>query len=161
MNNGNISSWLGVLTNLGVVLGLVLVAYQIAQTNDGLELDRTEISQTNTMMKANIRQDFSSNSLDLIMRFVEHPEILLKINSTTMPEWDSPEEAIVAQWMIMGVFRAWENQAWMNNEGLFEDSEWEPLVEDMKARATSPYIVEQWHQMLNRVRVCEAIPATG
>jgi hypothetical protein len=35
--------WLTVLTNIGVILGLALVAYQISQTNESLDIDRQDL----------------------------------------------------------------------------------------------------------------------
>ena len=42
MKIGKVSDWLQVLTNVGVIVGLLLVAFQIEQTNESLELQRSQ-----------------------------------------------------------------------------------------------------------------------
>lgn len=58
MATTRISEWLGVLTNIGVVAGLVLVAYQISQTNDSLELERKQWDTTYRWDRTDIMMDF-------------------------------------------------------------------------------------------------------
>ena len=42
METRKVSEWLQVLTNVGVIIGLLLVAFQIEQTNESLELQRSQ-----------------------------------------------------------------------------------------------------------------------
>ena len=50
-----------------------------------------------------------------------------------------------ADGVVQTIFRNWENVAWMHNEGLFPESEWVGLVEDIEQRSSSmPFIAEQW-----------------
>lgn len=63
-----LNSWLGVVTNVWVIVGLVLVAYQIAQTNDALEIERAQWATA-------YRWDRSEQYQDSIGRIVESPEL--------------------------------------------------------------------------------------
>ena len=39
MDMAKMNDWLTVITNIGVIAGLVLLAYEISQTNEAIELD--------------------------------------------------------------------------------------------------------------------------
>ena len=65
---GKLNEWLGVFTNVGIIAGLVLVAYQIAQTNDALEIERRQWDTT-------YRSDRSEQFQDAVGRIAEDPEL--------------------------------------------------------------------------------------
>ena len=111
-----------------------------------------QIRQNSRMMKATIRQEFATLSVDLIFRIADHPVVQAKVFSKE-PQWESDEEELIAQWIMTAAFRLWENAAWMHKEGLMPTTEWSGLVEDMKHRATFPYCVEQWRQTRDRFSV--------
>ena len=43
MDTAKLNDWLTVVTNIGVIAGLVLLAYEISQTNESLEQDATAL----------------------------------------------------------------------------------------------------------------------
>lgn len=104
-----------------------------------------QFRQNARMMKATMRQEFAKLSIDVVFRAANHPTVSAKIHSQKI-DWETPEEEMTAHWIMTAAFRAWENAAWMHDEGLIPTSEWLGLVADMKYRASFPYCIQQWQQ---------------
>ena len=134
------------LGNYGEFLGALAVVATLGYLT-------LQIRQNSKMMKATVRQEFATSSIDLIMRIADHPKVQGKIFSQDNPQWESEEEELVGQWIMTAAFRSWENAAWQHKEGLMPTTEWTGLVEDMKHRSTFPYCVDQWRQTRERFSV--------
>ena len=48
MDTAKLNDWLTIVTNIGVIAGLVLLAYEISQTNESLEQDAAALNVSNT-----------------------------------------------------------------------------------------------------------------
>ena len=109
-----------------------------------------QIRQNTKMMKSSMRQQLARASQDGLIQFAEHAGILSKIFVEKDTAWSSPAEAMEAELLVTAFFRNWENHAWQHRQGLVDTEEWNGIVEDIRFRATFPYIVEQWHQTRTR-----------
>ena len=65
---GKFGEWLNIATNIGVIVGLILVAYQVDQTNTAMERDY-RAAQTS------MRLDSNAPAFDFRYRIADNPEL--------------------------------------------------------------------------------------
>ena len=141
MNTEQVNRWLSLVANIGVIMGLALLAY--------------EVNQSTKVAISAVSQGLTEQSLDFFS---------LKIDSDTVAkatykrrlgvELDDYEEYQLAQHQYYN-FRVFENAFLQYRRGLYDDSEWEkyqriianifrtnPIARDMWDRTESEWTVE-------------------
>ena len=53
-----VNDWLGVITNIGVIVGLVFVVYEVRQTNEALDRENREFEVSNIQNSRENLKDF-------------------------------------------------------------------------------------------------------
>jgi hypothetical protein len=115
MDAGKLSNWLQVGGNLGIIAGLVLVAYQITQTAD-ITRDRIYFERWSAWMD-------TSNVL-----LGESPaDILAKAD--TDPEQLTPGEIVVLQTYIGNRLDYWRRVKALGERGIIGGSDWHAAID--------------------------------
>jgi hypothetical protein len=141
MNTEQVNRWLSLVANIGVIMGLALLAY--------------EVNQSTKVAISAVSQGLTEQSLDFFS---------LKIDSDTVAkatykrrlgeELDDYEKYQLAQHQYYN-FRVFENAFLQYRRGLYDDSEWEkyqriiaiifrtnPIARDMWDRTENEWTVE-------------------
>lgn len=106
----NLNQWLTLIANIGVLLGIVVLMY--------------ELNQNNIVAKAQLRNDITVNSMENIKlgQSPIHMEIQRKLN---VGEELAFEEVRILQGQFRSELRAWENVHYQYRMGLFDENEME------------------------------------
>ena len=131
-----LNRWMTLFANLGVLVGIVFLAVQI--------------NQNSLMMESTLRFEIANSDSEALIQFSEHGEVWAKINQREIPEWDTPAQAMEAEWLLTAIFRKWEMGAWQHEVGRLDAIFWDGIKEDMRFRATQAYWVDQWRQTRTR-----------
>ena len=108
MKPEKLNSWLTLGANAGVLIGLILLVYEIRQNSD--------------LMRAQMRQSRSETARDGYQVYMESdhiPEITLKLKKN---EVLTEEESLRYSYYFRGIMRNLENLYWQNSEGFLDDT---------------------------------------
>ena len=130
MNYDKLSRWVAVIANLGVLLGLFVVVF--------------ELQQNRLATEAQTRSDVSNASYDSTLRWAESPEIVTVITKLSSGEQLTAEEQIILTFVRVSEARRWENTYYQYERGLFEESEFEALSQIWRRRMNGPMYEDYW-----------------
>ena len=123
----SLNRWLGVLANLGVLIGIGFLAIEIQQnTNATSAQTRDSLTQKQTDWFVQIAADESTLAL------------LLKGSSSAGRDELEPEEALGFMFLVQSNLRMWENEYYQYKVGLFDDEEFDPRVRRWRIVCNSP-----------------------
>jgi hypothetical protein len=100
---------LGVLANLGVLAGILLVVY--------------ELNQNREMMRSQTRHDISSEFVGLMISVANNDQLANLIRRGDLGEELSPDELYRYERYTRGMFRYWENVHYQYRLGLYDELE--------------------------------------
>lgn len=100
---------LGVLANLGVLVGILLLVY--------------ELNQNREMMQAQTRHDISSEFVGLMISAASNGQLANLIRRGDLGEELSPDEQYRFERYTRGMFRYWENVHYQYRLGLYDEQE--------------------------------------
>lgn len=100
-----------------------------------------QIRHSATINRATIRTQLTERSAKAIEFYAERSEIVRKV-SESEPLTDTERIELSAVHRIF--FRGFENYCYQRNSGLFEDSEWDGMLETIRASMTNEYAHEDW-----------------
>ena len=109
-----IDNWLSLVANLGVLIGVFLVAY--------------ELQQNRLATEAQTRSDISQMSYDSTLRWAESPEIISTLDKTQKGAELTDQEQLILLYIRGGQLRRWENTFYQYERGLFDEIEFEALT---------------------------------
>jgi len=104
------SRWLATLGHLGVIVGLVLLVFELQQTRD--------------LMRAQTRHDLSSSIVTLLLSIAENPELAHVMVRGDAGEELSPDEHYIYETRSRALFRYWENVHYQYRKGLYDPGEY-------------------------------------
>lgn len=112
----SVQSWVTLLTNLGVLAGLLLLVVEINQNSNQLALQ----------LKFEANQKLFDANRDLLV-----PEMAsVYAKSITAPEDLIFSEGIMAGSLVLNWLNAWEDRYWIYQAGLISDREWKQELSD-------------------------------
>jgi len=118
-----------VLGAVGVFASLIYLAIQIRQNT--------------RMMKATIRQQLTAASQQNVHQMGQNAELGLKL---FLGGDLTPAEQLQVGAFSRATFRGYENYAYQRAQGLFDESEWRGMRENMRRMMLFPLAREQWRQ---------------
>lgn len=151
MDTERVNRWLGLVANIGVIIGLVLLAYEVNQS-------------TNVAIGA-ASQGLTEQSLDFFSLKIDSDTVAKATYKQSLGETlDEYEEFQLGQHQYFN-FRVFENAFLQYRRGLYDDSEWEkyqriiakifganPIARDMWDRTEGEWTAE-FSAEVNAVRV--------
>ena len=114
-NSERINSWVSLLANIGILLGLVLVAVELNQNTKQLALELEW--QVNQKMFENNRDLMGDNPTPIYAKSVLRPQDL------------TYEEFQVAVALIINFLNVWEDRYYLYEKGLSSDQDWKDYVD--------------------------------
>ena len=105
-----IKSWLTLIANAGILIGLVLVAIELNQNTDQLRLQLT--FQANQKIFENNRELIGSNPTHTIAKSITNPENL------------TYEEYLTASSYVLNMLNEWEDRFFIYEAGLISEQDW-------------------------------------
>ena len=141
-----------ILANVGVLVGIVLLVFELNQNRD--------------MMRAQTRNEISRGAMDLLAIGATSEPLARVLVRANAGEELSPEENIMFINRAELTFRLWENVNYQFRQGLFDPTEYEgnlATINDVLSRNGA--YVEYWcarRQMFSRpfVELMAELPAT-
>ena len=128
MNQDKLSSYISLLANIGVLAGILFLAF--------------EISQNTNMMRSQTRDSVTAKQADYLFTIggnLETAAIVRKGNSGALgadSELTLDEQAAYFN-LHHGILRIWENEYYQYQSGLFEMVEFQPRVTAWQSRIRS------------------------
>jgi hypothetical protein len=106
---GGYHQWLTLAANLGVLVGIILLVF--------------ELNQNRTMIRAQTRSELSTGIVDLFTAVAENPELASLRRRADAGEELGPDELYRYEIITRAFFRYWENVHYQYRQGLYDDSE--------------------------------------
>ena len=106
----NIKSWISLLTNIGVLVGLFLLVIELNQNSQQLELQ----------LQFQANQKIFENNRDLVGENVA----AIFAKAITTPEELTFEEGLAASSHILNWLAVWEDKFFIYQNGLISEQEW-------------------------------------
>jgi hypothetical protein len=130
MKKIDVSQTLQILGNAGVLVGILLLVYELNQNRDMMAAGtRNEVAQTLATM---LRDDSSDAKLrDIQIRFSAGEEL-------------TPVERLQVSLNWIAYFRLWENMHYQYRNGLFDNEEYLAEQEAWRRNLADPAIREVW-----------------
>jgi len=120
------------LANVAVLVGLVLVAYELRQSTDQLSLE----------LEWQINQKMFENNRDLQNEYTAS----IYAKSITNGDELTFDEFIVATGLITNLLNIWEDRFFLYEHGLIEESEWKQFIdEDIGLTLGNTFAQNYWH----------------
>ena len=111
MNTKQINHWLTFAANIGVILGILLLVFELQQNRD--------------LMKAQIRTEISNGIYDLFTLTAANPQLADLLYRADNGEKLTPAEHFQYKSRTKAMFRYFENVNYQYRQGLYEESEYE------------------------------------
>ena len=120
------------LANVAVLVGFVLVAYELRQNTDQLALE----------LEWQINQKMFENNRDLQNEYTAS----IYAKSITNGDELTVDEIVVANSLITNLLNIWEDRFFLYQHGLLEDSEWKQFIdEDIDITLGNTFAQNYWH----------------
>lgn len=126
------NEWLTLIANLGVLIGVILVAY--------------ELQQDRLATEAQIRFDITNMATDALQRWAENPEIITAMQKTIDRIPLTDEEQLMMFYIRMSELRRWENTYSQYQRGLFDETEFDGFMRAWEQRINSSIYTNFWDE---------------
>lgn len=127
MNLDALNKWLTLFANIGVLAGVIFLAFEIQQN-------------TNASL-ANTRETAVSVDMDLINAGIEHPEVVIAM---VKPELTAEEKVQLQLWLIQ-LSRTREYQWLQYRNGLLDRQTWESFLTGLLVNLDLPRTRSWWN----------------
>ena len=111
-----VNSWLSLVANVGILVGLVLVAIELNQNTDQLKLQL--VFQTTQKIFDNNRDLLGDNPTPAITKSITNPDDL------------TYEEFLIASAFVLNQLNEWEDRFLIYQAGLISDRDWKRHVDE-------------------------------
>lgn len=131
MDTDRLNRWLTLGANIGVLIGIVLLIFEINQNRD--------------MMRAQTRNEISRAGLDMLASWTASPALADAIVRANNGENLSPTEQFMVRARSETVFRLWENIHYQYRQGLYDDSEFRASIQTFsQILSQQPSLIDAW-----------------
>lgn len=111
MKLDEVNGWLTLVANIGVLIGVFLVA--------------SELNQNQLAMQAQTRSDISETSVDILLRWSENPTLIEAFDNRNACEELERTDYLILQRALAARYRHWENTYYQYRQGLYSETEFE------------------------------------
>ena len=118
MDSDRVNRWFTLVTNLGVLIGIILLGVELNQNRD--------------MMRAQTRNELSQGVLELLGSLVENKELADVMVRANNGEELTPTEVYIVGTQAERVFRYWENVHYQYRQGMYDESEFSRHLDTMQ-----------------------------
>ena len=120
---------IGILANVGVLVGILLLAYELNQNRQLAAAQiRNDISQTAVMTRLTMAENGATS---VLRRMAAGQDIEAK-------------ELELATASLAAVYRHWENQHYQYRIGLYDQSEWDAIKVGIRRTLSVPGVWQSW-----------------
>ena len=131
MKLSTINEWLSLIANLGVIAGIIFLAF--------------ELQQNSRMMQAQTRNELARGVSDLLATWYANPEVVDAIVKSNRREELTDEERFIHVTRSEASFRYWENVHYQYRQGMYDEVEFSTHLETMRrVIAGNPSFVDYW-----------------
>ncbi len=130
MKKIDLGQTIGLFANLGVLVGILLLVY--------------ELNQNREIMKAQTRHEMSQGVVDLLLTEATNPELNRILNRGLSGEEITGAELERLEIMMSAYFRYWEDVHYQYRAGLYDDSEFSRQKQSWANLLTSRSALEYW-----------------
>ena len=131
MDKDSLNRWLSLAASLGVLAGIVLLAFELDQNRD--------------MMRAQTRNEISRATLDMLGLWAGNPVLADAIVRANRGEELSPSEAFMVRARNETVLRHWENIHYQYRQGLYDQSEFDASIATFSVILNrQPALMDAW-----------------
>lgn len=134
MNLDGLNRWLTLGANVAVLIGLLLLAF--------------ELSQNREMTRAQTRNEIATGFMQLMALPVENPQLAAVVRRGDADEELTPDEYLQYRRFQIMTFRFYENAHYQYRQGMYDEGEFSKQKEAWRAYAKrSPGSVAIWCEM--------------
>ncbi len=131
MDVDKINKWLTLIANLGVLLGVFLVAY--------------ELQQNRIAIQAQTRSDISAQTVESLVQTMANMPLLEAQQKVLKGQDLTPVEARLLTLWEIARFRRWENAYYQYRQGLYSELAFEGQLVAWARLVDNPKSREWWH----------------
>ncbi len=132
MKKIDLGQTIGILANVGVLAGLILLAFELNQNRD--------------MMRAQVRHQVSQGLIDQFFSTAANPELTEFVQRALASSLESPVEQARFESYLLARFRYWEDVHFQYRAGLYDDSEFGPATVGWKNLLRYEPVTEYWYR---------------
>ena len=133
MNLDKVNKWLLLVANIGVLFGIVLLAYELRQNSLAVE--------------AQTRSSIAGDTADALWRQIEHDGLSVALRKLVRGEQlDADEDWLLARHAHI-TFRRWENIYYQYRVGLYDEEEFAAQAANWKRLAHASLLRPYWADM--------------
>lgn len=134
MNLDGLNRWLTLGANVGVLIGLLLLAF--------------ELNQNRGMIRAQTRNEIAAGVMQLMALPAENPQLAAVVRRGDAGEQLTPDEHFQYRRFQIATFRYYENAHYQYRQGMYDEAEFSKQKEAWKSYAgRSPGSVTIWCEM--------------
>jgi len=130
MNIDRVSQGVQLAANLGVILSIMVLAYQIGEQRD--------------LMKAQTRTATSSEAIGLLVSEATDEGLLSAVRRSWDGEELSPEDRFRLERISRAYFHLWQNIHYQYRHGLYDETEFAGARAGLKLRLSRPGVAAIW-----------------
>lgn len=135
MKLDKLNAWLTLVANVGVLLGILLVAF--------------ELRQNSLVVAAQTRSDLAEGTVEFLWRQIEHDDLRGAILRASSGETLSDEDTWLLVRHAQAALRRWENIHYQYRVGLYEEQEFSAQIETWKGLVRGNVIGPYWEILRN------------
>ena len=121
---------LGILANVGVLFGILLLVYELAQNRQ--------------MIRAQTRSQMATEIVDLLEDISTNPQFASVFRRGISGEELTPDEETQFRYRQLAVFRYFENVHYQYRQGLYDEAEFSAQREAWKGTMSSERVAKAW-----------------
>ncbi len=125
-----LNRWLTIVTEVGVLAGILLVAFELAQNRE--------------MMEAQTRNEIAVQIVDLMSDGATNPELADLVRRANRAEALTPTDSVQLNHRTMAMFRYFENVHYQYRRGLYDEAEFAAQREAWRGFMTFPQYQPRW-----------------
>jgi hypothetical protein len=133
MNLERIGQGAQLAANVGIILSILFLAYQIAETRE--------------LTRAQMRNAIAAASVDRLASEALDADLAKILYRSYNGEELSGEDLFRLERWLYAYFRVWENAHYQYRQGLYDDSEFRAQREAWRLRLGRPHVAEIWCRM--------------
>ena len=118
------------LANIGVIVGILLLVYELSQNQD--------------MMRAQTRNEISRGVVEVLGSVSTSVELAEAWAMARQGETLSPAQSVMLETLMESIFRYWENSHYQFRQGLYDDEEFSKHLGTIVRLVTSDTAMISW-----------------
>lgn len=130
MNLDRVSQGVQLAANIGIILSIMFLAWQISENRD--------------LTRAQTRSAIASESAGLLSNEALYADLASIVYRSNQGEELSAEEQFRLERLTLSYFRMWENAHYQYRNGLYDEAEFAGARNAWKVRLNRPRVTEIW-----------------